>query len=90
VAWLEAGMRCPVQGCEPWAALDAPQGSLPQPQALFVCGGSCLQLEYTDCSQFDPELVCSEPTGWFKEHGWKNLDCVIEHWAHFHMRRGDV
>jgi hypothetical protein len=25
LAWLQAGMHCPVQGCEPWAALDAPK-----------------------------------------------------------------
>ena len=87
-AWIQAGCRCPVEGCEPWAALDAPAGCLPQPQALLARQGSRMQREYSDCSKFDASLLCSEPTPWFKEHGWKNLDGIVEHWAHFHMRRG--
>ena len=37
VAWLECGLRCPVLGCEPWAALDpGNKDALPKPQALVI------------------------------------------------------
>ena len=36
IAYLQAGMRCPVRGCEPWAAVDAPSKALPQPQAMWT------------------------------------------------------
>jgi hypothetical protein len=32
VAWPEAGMRCSVQGCEPWTALTHPPGAYHNPK----------------------------------------------------------
>jgi hypothetical protein len=87
-AYLECGMRCPVQGCEPWEALDHPKGALPQPQALRSRDVGLLHRDPADCSKFDSALACAPRTESLKEHGWKNLERVVEHWCHFHMKAG--
>jgi hypothetical protein len=49
VAWLESGMRCPVIGCEPWAALDADQQELRELHltgTYSVLSGGQLPLKY--------------------------------------------
>ncbi len=56
IAWLQAGMRCSVKGCEPWAAVDAPHKALPQPQRMFTKLGRLTRME-TDCSRMNPVLA---------------------------------
>jgi len=87
IAWLQAGMRCPVKGCEPWAAVDAPHKALPQPQGMWTKSGRFTRLE-TDCSQMDPVLACGPASRTFRKNGMRGVESVVEHWQHFHMRKG--
>jgi len=87
IAWMQAGMRCPVKGCEPWAALDAPPKALPQPQALYDKPGRFTR-STSDSTRMDPVIACGPATKSFREHGMRGLELVVEHWNHFHMRRG--
>ena len=87
VAWMQAGMRCPVKGCEPWAALDAPPKALPQPQALYDKPGRFTRA-ISDSTRMDPVIACGPATKSFREHGMRGLELVVEHWNHFHMRKG--
>jgi hypothetical protein len=90
VAYMEAGMRCPVEGCEPWAALVAPHGALPQPQAMLPKGVGRLERSVDDPTRVDMALATATPSIVFREHGYQNkgLEGVVEHWQRFHMRRG--
>jgi len=90
VAYMEAGMRCPVEGCEPWAALEHPRGALPQPQAMLPSGVTRLERSKEDPSRIDLASATVAPSTSFKEHGYqgKGLEGVAEHWQRFHMRRG--
>jgi hypothetical protein len=72
VAYMEAGMRCPVEGCEPWAALGFPRGALPQPQAMLPASATT-----TPSASFREH-----------DYQGKGLEGVVEHWQRFHMRRG--
>ena len=69
VEWLERGMRCPVKGCERWAALDAPQGALPQPQGMIVKEVHRLYRQLEDCTWLAVEPLCEPTSKSFKEHG---------------------
>ena len=89
-AFLEAGLRCPVKGCEPWAALDAPsRQALPQPQAMLLRSQGKLPRMAEDHTKLDPLVVCGPANAAkCKDRGHKGLDAIFEHWVHFHMHEG--
>ena len=89
IAWLESGMRCPVAGCEPWAALDSEdRNPLPRPSAMVLRDRAHLSRKTDDCSQMDPLVVCGPRSKSAQEHMYPGFECVLEHWAHFHMKGG--
>jgi hypothetical protein len=90
VAWMEAGMRCPVEGCEQWEALEAPRGALPQPQAMLPSGIGRLERSAEDPRKMNVDSITANPSPSFREHGFqfKGLEGMVEHWEHFHMRKG--
>jgi len=89
IAWLEAGLRCPVEGCEPWAALDeGNKGALPQPQAMLTRDRQFMTRKAGDRTKLDPLHVCAPRGQRQREHLGEGLEGVLEHWAHFHMAAG--
>ena len=89
LSWIECGMRCPVVGCEPWAALDASDKyALSQPQAMVTRDKANLVRTSADCAKMDPLMACCLRSRSAREHMWSGFESVIEHWAHFHMKAG--
>jgi hypothetical protein len=81
-------MRCPVKGCEPWAALDKAPGALPQPQAMVTKDGAYLARRSGDCAKIDATRLCGPKSKSVSEHGCRGLETVIEHWCAFHLKEG--
>jgi hypothetical protein len=93
VAWMKVGMRCPVEGCEPWEALKplVVRYLSHRPCSLQAWAG--LECSVEDSRKMDVESITASRLSSFREHGYQNsgyqgLEGVVEHWQRFHMRKG--
>jgi hypothetical protein len=67
-------MRCPVEGCEPWTALDeGNKGALPQPQAMLTRERQFLRRKADDRSKLDPLDVCAPRSQHNREQVGENV-----------------
>ena len=55
---------------------------------MILRDGAHLSRSKADCSRMEPSVVCGPRSKSAQEHMYSGFECVLEHWAHFHMKAG--